>query len=160
MQSGSQSRPKRMTTSRSSSDMMAWSTCQPLTRWGRTTEPMLAKVCYGVWCIDYKYRSNKFVLTLSALRRQKTWSGLVLGGSEPHACPLTPMSYFLCLIISQILVQPQYKYGIDGIKTSQYNGSSLTSKPASGAIHVLQYHISLNQSLKGLYVQCNVIWAF
>lgn len=37
-----QSRPKRMTTRRSSSDMMAWSTCQPVTKWGRTTEPMLA----------------------------------------------------------------------------------------------------------------------
>lgn len=41
MQSGSQSRPNRMTTNRSSSDMMAWSTCQPVTRWGSTTEPIV-----------------------------------------------------------------------------------------------------------------------
>lgn len=48
MQSGSQSRPKRMTTKRSSSDMMAWSTCQPVTRCGSTTEPILC-VCVQKW---------------------------------------------------------------------------------------------------------------
>ncbi|QSS56253.1 hypothetical protein I7I53_04416 [Histoplasma capsulatum var. duboisii H88] len=41
MQSGSQSRPKRITTRRSSSERIAWSTCQPVVRWGRTTEPMV-----------------------------------------------------------------------------------------------------------------------
>ncbi|KAG5288535.1 hypothetical protein I7I50_01838 [Histoplasma capsulatum G186AR] len=40
MQSGSQSRPKRITTRRSSSERIAWSTCQPVVRWGRTTEPI------------------------------------------------------------------------------------------------------------------------
>jgi hypothetical protein len=48
MQSGSQSRPKRITTRRSSSDMMAWSTCQPVTRWGITTEPMVVVVFGGL----------------------------------------------------------------------------------------------------------------
>ena len=40
--------PKRITTRRSSSDMIAWSTCQPETRWGRMTEPMMSFWLRGV----------------------------------------------------------------------------------------------------------------
>jgi hypothetical protein len=48
MQSESESRPKRRTTSRSSSLRMAWSTCQPVRRCGRTTEPMSERGCGGL----------------------------------------------------------------------------------------------------------------
>src|SRR5690242_4027591 len=41
MQSGSLSRPNRISTRRSSSLRIAWSTCQPVRRWGSTTEPMV-----------------------------------------------------------------------------------------------------------------------
>ena len=69
MQSGSQSRPKRMTTRRSSSDMMAWSTCQPVTRWGRTTEPIV--VLFGfveLWKICYLMSDVGWLVGMAVLR--------------------------------------------------------------------------------------------
>ena len=58
MQSGSQSRPKRMITSLSSSLIMAWSTCQPEIRCGSTTEPMAGyRWQWGWWRYALRWRS-------------------------------------------------------------------------------------------------------
>lgn len=51
-QSGSGSRPNRITTRRSSSERIAWSTCQAVCKWGRTIEPiMTADFLSTVWSV-------------------------------------------------------------------------------------------------------------
>ena len=94
---GSQSWPKRMTTTRSSSDLMASSTCQPDGRWGRKYDML-----WLVWCAishTCSLRRWQYPLHSWPQRQCRIWL-VALDDSISWCCPhLWPFTHWYIEIL-------------------------------------------------------------